>query len=113
MASATTSKTTMTTSSAKKLFIDIETYSETDLKACGVYRYVDDPTFEVQLFGYAYDDDPVAVVDFASGESLPPQVLADMTNPRVVKIAHNANFERTCLTKWLGAYMDPDRKSVV
>ena len=107
MASATTSKTTMTTSSAKKLFIDIETYSETDLKACGVYRYVDDPTFEVQLFGYAYDDDPVAVVDFASGESLPPQVLADMTNPRVVKIAHNANFERTCLTKWLGAYMDP------
>lgn len=65
MASATTSTTTMTTSSDKKLFIDIETYSETDLKTCGVYRYVDDPAFEVLLFAYAYNDDPVDVVDFA------------------------------------------------
>lgn len=98
---------TMTTSSTKLLFVDIETYSEADLKTCGVYRYVDDPSFEVMLFGYAYGDDPVEVVDFASGESLPKQVLTDMADPHVRKIAHNANFERTCLTKWLGVYMDP------
>ena len=80
---------TMTTSSTKLLFVDIETYSEADLKTCGVYRYVDDPSFEVMLFGYAYGDDPVEVVDFASGESLPKQVLADMADPHVRKIAHN------------------------
>lgn len=100
---------TMTTTSIKKrlLFVDIETYSEADLKECGVYRYVEDPTFEVQLFGYAYDDDPVTVVDFAQGEKLPEDVLFDMQNNAVIKIAHNANFERTCLTKWLGFYMHP------
>lgn len=106
MASATTSTTKMTRS-RNLLFIDIETYSETDLKTCGVYRYVDDPAFEVMLFAYAYNDDPVDVVDFACGESLPSKVLADLANPRVIKIAHNANFERTCLTKWLDTYMDP------
>lgn len=95
------------TTRSHKLHIDIETYSETDLKTCGVYRYVDDPAFEVMLFAYAYDDEPVSVVDVASGESLPSRVLADLANPNVVKIAHNANFERTCLTKWLDIYMEP------
>ena len=93
----------------RKLFIDIETYCEADLKKSGVYRYADDPSFEVQLFGFAYDDDDVTVVDFAQGESLPSQVLADLTDPSVTKIAHNANFERTCLTQWLGAYMPPEQ----
>lgn len=71
----------------RRLFVDIETYSEVDLKTCGVYRYVDDPAFEVMLFAYAYDDEPVTVVDIANGESLPSQVLADLANPYVVKIA--------------------------
>lgn len=97
-----------TTSSAKRLlFVDIETYSEVDLKKCGAYRYVDDPSFEVMLFAYAYDDEPVTVVDFAQGEKLPDEVLFDMASFGVIKVAHNANFERTCLTKWLGLYMHP------
>lgn len=95
------------TSSGNALHIDIETYSETDLPKCGVYRYCDDPSFEVQLFAYAYDDGPVIVVDIACGENIPSQVLADLASRHVVKIAHNANFERTCLTKWLDTYMDP------
>ena len=98
----------MTISSTKRLlFVDIETYSEVELKKCGVYRYIDDPSFEVMLFGYAYDDEPVTVVDFAQGEKLPEEVLFDMTSFGVIKVAHNANFERTCLTKWLGLYMHP------
>lgn len=106
---ASANRSTMTMTPSRKLHVDIETYSETDLKTCGVYRYVDDPTFEVMLFGYAYDEDEVVVVDIAQGESLPSQVLADMANPDVVKVAHNANFERTCLTKWLGFYMNPEQ----
>lgn len=91
-----------------ELFIDIESYSETDLTKCGVFKYVEDPHFEIQLFGFAYGDEPVRVVDLASGEELPSKVKADLTNPQVIKIAHNANFERTCLTKAMGQYMKPE-----
>ena len=98
------------TSSVKRtlLFCDIETFSETDLKKSGVFKYCEDPAFEIMLFGYAYNDDPIKVVDLASGEVLPERVRADLENPDVLKIAHNANFERTCLTKALGAYMRPE-----
>lgn len=98
------------TSSVKRmlLFCDIETFSETDLTKSGVFKYCEDPAFEIMLFGYAYNDDPVKVVDLASGEVLPERVRADLENPDVLKIAHNANFERTCLTKALGAYMRPE-----
>ena len=92
-----------------KLYIDIETYSETDLPSCGVYKYAEDPAFDVELFGYAYDDGPVEVVDLAQGETLPASVLEDLTRPEVLKIAHNANFERTCLTASLGTYMAPEQ----
>lgn len=89
------------------LFCDIETYCEVDLKTCGVYRYVDDPSFEVNLFGFAYDDEEVRTVDLLQGESIPESVMADLRNPEVVKVAHNANFEITCLTKWFMEDMDP------
>lgn len=97
------------TEKRKLMFVDIETFSKTDLKACGVYRYCDDPAFEVLLFAYAYDNDPVEVVDIACGEILPAPVLGDLIDPNVIKIAHNANFERTCLTQWLGIYMEPEQ----
>jgi len=89
------------------LFIDIETYSETDLKKCGVYRYCEDPAFEVDLFGYAYGEEKVKIIDLLQGEQIPTEVLNDLSDPNVIKIAHNANFERTCLTKWLDTDMDP------
>lgn len=100
----------MTTSWAKRLlFVDIETYSEVDLSSCGVYRYSDDPSFEVMLFSYAYDDEPVEVVDIAQGEEIPEIVLLNLTNSAITKVAHNANFERVCLTRWLGRPMLPQQ----
>ena len=51
--------------------IDIETYSSAPLPKCGVYRYVDAPDFEVLLFSYAFDDEPVVTVDLASSEGIP------------------------------------------
>ena len=89
------------------LQIDIETYSSVDLTKCGVYRYVEAPDFEILLFAYAYDDEPVQVVDFTAFEDLPNHVMQDLTNPHVIKTAFNANFERTCISKHFGIYCDP------
>lgn len=83
------------------LSIDIETYSDIDLTKCGVYAYTDSPNFEILLFGYAFDDEPVRVVDLASGELLPQEVLVALTDKAVTKTAFNASFERVCLSRWL------------
>lgn len=95
--------------SKKLLYIDIETYSETDLKTCGVYKYADDPNFEIQLIGYAYNNDEVRIIDLAKGDKIPHSLLTDLTNEEVTKIAHNANFERTCLQAALFDAMPPEQ----
>ena len=85
----------------KELSIDIETFSSEDLTRSGVYRYAESPDFRVLLFGYSCDGGPVSVVDLASGETLPPQVLSALLDDRVVKWAFNASFERVCLSRYL------------
>ena len=90
-----------------ELGIDIETYSSYDLKTCGVYRYVEAPDWAILLFGYAVDGGPVQCVDLASGESLPEDVRAALTDPAVVKTAYNAAFERVNLGRYLGVWLDP------
>lgn len=84
----------------RTLSIDIETYSGNDLGKCGVYKYVEAPDFEILLFAYAFDDGPVRVIDVASGEKLPIEVATALTHKDVLKTAHNANFERTCIAKY-------------
>ena len=91
----------------KELGIDIETYSSYDLKTCGVYRYVEAPDWAILLFAYAVDGGPVQCVDLASGETLPEDVLAALTDPAVVKTAYNATFERVNLGRYLGQRLDP------
>ena len=81
--------------------IDIETYSENDLGKCGVYKYVQHPDFDILLFGYAVDGGVIRVVDLASGEKLPEEVLAALSDETVTKWAFNSNFERVCLSEWL------------
>ena len=87
--------------------IDIETYSSAPLPKCGVYRYTDAPDFEVLLFSYAYDDEPVVTVDLACGETLPSDVIAALNDPTIIKVAYNAQFERVCLSRYLGRWLDP------
>ena len=91
----------------RELGIDIETYSSYDLKTCGVYRYVEAPDWAILLFAYAVDGGPVQCVDLASGESLPEDVRAALTDPAVTKTAYNATFERVNLGKYLGQRLDP------
>lgn len=81
----------------RTLGIDIETYSSIDLIAAGVYKYAEDPDFAILLFGYAWDDEPVQIVDLAQGEKIPEDVEDALQNLDVIKTAFNANFERTCL----------------
>lgn len=92
----------------RTLSIDIETYSATDLKSAGVYKYVEDEDFQVLLFAYAYDDEPVRVIDMAQGEDIPASIVTDITSPHVLKTAFNANFEITCL-RTLFPEIDPDQ----
>lgn len=85
----------------KTLSIDIETYSSVELLKCGVYKYTEAPDFEILLFGYSADGGPVQVVDLASGETIPDEVVAALTDDTVTKWAFNAQFERICLSRWL------------
>lgn len=80
------------------LCIDIETYSDADIKL-GVHKYVDSHNFRVLLLAYAFDSEPVEVVDLARGESIPERVVEALYNPAITKTAFNANFEITCLRK--------------
>lgn len=89
--------------------IDIETFSSVPLPKCGVYRYVDSADFEVLLFSYALDDGPVQLIDLACGEQLPSDVLAMLEDESIVKMAYNAQFERVCLSKHIGHWLDPSQ----
>lgn len=92
-----------------RLHIDIETYSSISLKDSGVHRYAESPDFEILLFGYAYDDEPAKTIDLAQGEALPGQILRDLLDPDIIKVAFNAPFERTCLAAWLGKPMPAEQ----
>lgn len=88
-------------SEIKTLSIDLETFSDIDLNKCGVYKYVESPNFEILLFGYSINGDEVVVVDLASGEEVPIEIIAALTDGTVTKWAFNASFERICLSVWL------------
>ena len=77
------------------LAIDLETYSELDIKKVGLYKYAENS--EILLFAYAFDDEPVQVVDIIGGEPLPFEVIEALQNEDVMKVAYNAAFERVVL----------------
>lgn len=87
--------------------LDLETYSSAPLPKCGVYRYCDAPDFEILLFSYAFDDEPIQTIDLASGDVLPQEVISALEDPSIIKVAYNAQFERVCLSRYLGHWLDP------
>lgn len=96
----------------KSISIDIETFSSTDLRKCGVYKYAESADFEILLFAYSADGGDVQVVDLAGCESLPKEICSALTDPTIIKWAFNAQFERICISRWLGLpvgeYLDPE-----
>ena len=89
------------------LSIDLETYSDVDLSNCGVYRYVEGD-FHILLFAYAFDDEPVKIIDLACGGELPSEVKDAIFDDSIIKAAWNASFERTCLSQYFGVRLSPD-----
>ena len=94
--------------------VDIETYSSIDLSKTGVYRYVEAPDFDILLIGFSIDGGPVEVIDCTARhnnyeeEKKMVQFKRHLYDPECIKKAFNANFERTCLAKWLGKEMPPE-----
>ena len=83
------------------LSIDVETFSNVDLKKCGVYKYAESPDFEILLFGVSVDGGEVTVYDLASGDTVPEGIIRALSDDSVIKWAYNASFERVCLSVWL------------
>lgn len=94
------------------LSIDLETYSDQPLAKTGVYRYVESPDFEILLFAYSVDGGSVQQIDLACGEKIPSEILSALEDETVTKWTFNANFERICLSRFLGYptgdYLEPD-----
>ena len=85
----------------KELSIDLETYSDIDISKCGAYKYAESDNFEILLFGVSVDNGPVVVYDLTSGDEIPAEILAALSDENVTKWAFNAFFERVCLSNWL------------
>lgn len=95
----------------RTLSIDLETYSEIDIAKCGSFRYINDESFEILLLGYAFDDEPVTVIDLTADEEVPADFLAALYDPEVTKTAWNCAFERFGLWKHFGRYCPPEQWS--
>ncbi|MDU7478682.1 MAG: DNA polymerase [Finegoldia magna] len=91
----------------KKISIDLETYSSVDLGKSGVYKYAESEDFEILLFAYSVDDKEVKVIDLASEEIIPEEILLALSDESIEKWAFNANFERACLSRFLGKRLKP------
>ncbi len=84
----------------RHLSIDIETYSDIDIGKAGLYKYVQSPSFQILLFAYSFDGEPVEIIDLAAGEELPKDIVKALEDSAVVKHAYNAAFEWYCLSKF-------------
>ena len=92
----------------KSISIDIETYSSVSLQKAGVYKYAESEDFTILLFGYSVDGGEVKVIDLANGEQIPAEILSALSDDSVEKWAFNAQFERVCLSNYLGNWLEPD-----
>jgi DNA polymerase len=93
----------------RTLSLDLETFSSVDLPSCGVHKYAASPDFEILLFGYAFDDDPVRVIDLAHGEEIPEELFKALWDPGVEKRGWNLAFERNCLREAFGREIPPEQ----
>nr|DAR25073.1 MAG TPA: DNA polymerase I [Caudoviricetes sp.] len=83
----------------KHLSIDIETSSDVDIRKCGAFKYAESEAFRIMLLAYAFDDEPVEVIDLEKGEEIPLFLLQALQDKEVIKHAYNATFEWLCLNQ--------------
>ena len=92
----------------RRLHLDFESRSDIDIVKSGSYKYMESPEFKLLLLAYAFDDDPVKLVDLECGEPWPEEFLAAVQDPGVTKLARNAAFERNAIKTALGIYCPPE-----
>jgi DNA polymerase len=81
-----------------------------DISKAWAFKYMESPDFEVLLLPYAWDDEPVRVLDLLDPidrEEL-PDIIAGLQDPDVVKVAHNSAFERAAYRRQFGFYQPPE-----
>lgn len=83
----------------RHLSIDIETRSSEDIGKVGLYKYAQSDDFEILLFAYKADSEPVKVIDLANGEKIPEDIQQALSDPNIMKHAYNAAFEWYCLNQ--------------
>ena len=101
---------TSSTDERRELFVDIETYSGVDIRAAGLYPYMESDDFEILLVAYAWGDDPVRDIDLTdpNDRELMQDIVAGLLDVSTLKIAHNNAFERTAFYRHTGHYMPPE-----
>lgn len=77
----------------KRFHHDFETFSLADVTKCGSSRYARDPSTEVLMLAYAFDDDDVQQWVPAEGELMPAEVEDAVLDDDVFKFAWNKPFE--------------------
>lgn len=75
------------------LFLDFETRSLCDLKKHGLDRYAKDPSTEVLMLAYAINEQPPLL--WLPPDPMPEQLKMMLTRKEIIKIAWEAEFERT------------------
>lgn len=109
----------MSSRTDRRLFVDIETFSSTDIKSAGAFRYMEAPDFEILLIAYAWDDGPVQVIDVQQTSPIfvgynpdayheMQDVISALWDPDTVKVAHNSAFERAAFARWAGRDLPPE-----
>ena len=95
----------------RRLLVDIETYSSVDITKAGAFKYIESDDFEILLIAYAWNDDPVRVLDLAIYADYSDEyqdIVSGLLDPGTIKIAHNSAFERAALGKHLGRLLPPE-----
>lgn len=88
------------------IWLDLETFCAEPISS-GVYKYAE--TARILLCAYAFDDAPALVYDATSGEPWPVELLRRLADPHELIVAHNSNFDRTVLRRYLPQVGDPAR----
>lgn len=94
-----------------QLILDTETRSDRDLRKCGVYVYSERPItgeadgYELLLLAWRLKKGdrmtPVKVWSPLEDPAIPPSLERALRDPRVVKVAHNAAFDRVIVSRLL------------
>lgn len=96
-----------------RLSIDIETFSSISLQDCGVFKYVESPDFDVLICVARLSTSEELIIsaldDPGARASKKRELILNLLDEEIEKTAYNAQFERTCLAKWLGVYLPPEQ----